>query len=376
MTKSASPDRARLDELVATYAPIGARRKKDRRIRRLAIGGGAALAIAGAILLATSGSALLPRALSGMAGAAGPGLAESEKLRAERREFAARIDALERQLAAVEHHRLRLEQQQADIEHQRESLDRLFAELDAKLANPRAAGDEGAALEKEIAAMAAQRQALEDRWEHFEAQGELLAMEIIAVNAQRKELESQRRQIAAQQRELAALLEKAEGLYKRNAAAIGSGIVEGTMTVPEAGEDFDYAVSSLRVDSGELDSMRGGFTLGHGLDVSFGLTQTGSINGVEQFSNSFRIDDLGAHRGGADLSGMSPVLLQNGSGNVVSQGVLDSMALGFGSVIQNTLDDQTISTTNIYDISLQNVPGVVQGLSGARALTDSIGASH
>ena len=369
-------ERARLDELVATYAPIGARRKKNRRIRRLALGGGAALALAGAILLATSGSQLLPQNLFGIIGTAGLSAAESARLAAVRQEFAARIGALEKQLSGVELRRLELERQQADVAAQRESLDRLLAEVDARLASPGDTADEGSALEKEIAAMAAQRKALEDRWEHFEAQGELLAMEIIAVNAQRKELESQRRQIAAQQRELAALLEKAEGLYKRNAAAYDSGVVEGTTATPEQGEPLDYAVSSLRVDNGELDSMRGGFTLGHGMDVSFGLTRTGSINGVEQFSNSFRIDDLGSRPGDTDLSGMSPVLLQSGGGNVVSQGVLDSMALGFDSVIQNTLDDQTISTTNVYDISLQNVPGVVQGLSGARALADSIGASH
>lgn len=370
MTTTGSLDRARLDELVATYAPIGARRKKKRRLRRLAIGGGAALTVAGAILLATYGSQLLPRV------SAGPDPGVSESLQAESREFAARIGALEQKLADAEQRRQALEQQRVDIEAQRESLDRLLADVDSRLSAPRSDGDESSALEKEIAAMAAQRKMLEERWQHFEAQGELLAMEIIAVNAQRKELESQRRQIARQQRELAELLDRAEGLYKRNAAAYDSGVLEDTNARPADDELADYTASSMRVDAGGLDSMRGGFTIGHGLDVSFGLTRTGSINGVEQFSNSFTIDDFGAGSGSANLSGMRPTLLQNGSGNYVSQGVLDSMALGFGNVIQNTLDDQTISTMSIYDISLQNVPGVVQGISGSRALTDSIGASR
>ncbi len=376
MDTTASLDRARLDALVATYAPIGARRKKNRRILRLAIAAGAALALGGAFLLATHGSHLLAGISLGDFGVAGLSPAASERLRAERQAFAARIDSLEQKLAGVEQRRVELERQQDDIGRQRESLDRLLAEVDTRLASTRGGGDESSALEKEIAAMAAQRQALEERWTQFEAQGELLAMEIIAVNAQRKELESQRRQIARQQRELAELLDKAEGLYRRSVAAYGGVSPQGTRALPGDSGEFGYSMGSLRVDNGELDSMRGGFTVGRGLDVSFGVTRSGSINGVEQFNNSFTIENMGSGRGSTGLSYSSPMLIQNGSGNYVSEGVLGAMALGFDSIIQNTLDGQQISTTSIYDISLHNVPGVVQGLSGAQALTNSIDASR
>ena len=230
-------------------------------------------------------------------------------------------------------------------------------------------------LDREIAAIAAQRMALEGRWAEFEAQGELLAMEIMAVNAQRKELESQRRQIDQQQRQLAEMLERADGLYQRNAksADVVPPLPDATTTSVEK-DTFIYTNNSLMVDNSELDSLRGGFSIGDGLDVSFGFEQSGSIDGVEQFRNNFSVGSMATGLSDVDMSNMNPVLLQNGSGNYVSASVLDALSSSFGNIIQNTLDDQVISTTTVLDFSLQNIPGTLQGLVGEQALSDSLGA--
>jgi len=118
--------------------------------------------------------------------------------------------------------------------------------------------------------------------------------------------------------------------------------------------------------------MRGGFSTGEGFDVSFGFAQTGSLNGVDQYTNSFKIDSMASGLADVDFSNMNSVLLQNGSGNFVSSGVLDSLSDSFGTVIQNTLDDQLISTTTVYDIDLHNVSDAIQGIYGEQAIIDSL----
>jgi len=110
------------------------------------------------------------------------------------------------------------------------------------------------------------------------------------------------------------------------------------------------------------------------MDISFGFSQTGSINGVDQFSNSFSIDSVASGFDDVDMSNMNSVVLQNGSGNFVSSSVLESLSDGFGNIIQNSLDDQVISTITTFDISLQNTPGTLQGMAGEMALMDTLGS--
>ncbi|MBT8098312.1 MAG: hypothetical protein KJO82_01110, partial [Gammaproteobacteria bacterium] len=234
--------------------------------------------------------------------------------------------------------------------------------------------DVGSQLDQEITAIAAQRKALEQRWAQFEAQGELLTMEIVAVNAQRKELEAQRLQIDRQQQVLDAMLERAHSLYRRNPESANPDPAQDARTRAIQDEDFVYTENSLMVDNSQLDEMRGGFSIGDGLDVSFGFSQVGAVNGVEQFSNSFSVDSMSSGFSNVDMSNMNSVILQNGTGNFVSASVIDSLADSFGNIIQNTLNDQVISTTTTFDISLHNMPGTLQGLAGEQALQDSLGA--
>jgi len=299
-------------------------------------------------------------------------LADADQLAKEKAQISAKFAELERQIDSVKTQKQDLESQRLRIDEQSEALAKLLNDVGSQQTDLEKRQQQGSQLDKEIAAIAAQRKALAERWSQFEAQGELLAMEIVAVNAQRKELEAQRQKIARQQQELAKLLEMAEKLYLLNAktAASQPGLDSDATDVSD--NTIDYTEDSLMVDNGELAEMRGGYRTGEGFDVSFGLTQTGSLNGVQQFSNSLTIDSMASGFSEKDVSDAGIVLLQNGSGNFVSSGVLDSLSDGFGSVIQNTLDDQHISTTTIYDFDLHNVSDAMEGIYGEQALIDSL----
>lgn len=365
-----------LDELVATYAPIGAQNKRRQHLRRSIIAAGSAVAIAISVMLAVSDVSLLDN-LRGAAPqtVAGMSASEAAQLATERAEFNDKLAALEAQIAGAQTQKQNLEARLAEFEAQSMRLASLLADIDTEQSTMEGSQQQRSQLDHEIAAMAAQRKNLEQRWSQFEAQGELLAVEIIAINAQRKELESQRHLIQLQRQQLADMLKEADELYRRNVRAAGAEATRDTST--RADEDdgaFIHTSNSLMVDNAELDDLRGGFIIGDGMDIAFGFTQTGSINGVDQFSNSFTIDSVASGFDDVDMSNMNFVVLQNGSGNFVSTSVLDSLSDSFGNIIQNTLDDQVISTTTTFDISLQNMPGTLQGMAGEMALMDTLGS--
>lgn len=368
---------AKIDQLVATYAPIGVQKRRKQRLRRALVAGGVIALIGGGALLSVTGVPPLPSSDEQVVVENIVHQETLDRLARERAEFAARMAELEQQIEGVRTQRSVLEAQQATLAKQGEMLAKLLDNIATEQSNLEGRDHRGSQLDREIAAISSQRKALEKRWEQFEAQGELLAMEIIAVNAQRKELESQRQQIAQQRHELAELLERADQLYHRQSTRAihreqkqqSDEAVEGIDTIARAGE-------LPAMDSEGLDEMRGGFSIGKGLDVSFGYLQTGSVNGTEQFSNNFTIDSMASGVHDVDMSNMNAVVLQNGTGNFVSTSVLDSLASSFDNIIQNTLDDQVISTTTTYDIALRNVPGIVQGIAAEQALMDSVGMSR
>ncbi len=366
-----------IERVVAEYAPIGARRHRRRlMLRRCLAAGTVALLVGTAIAALSRFGPVESLAIADRVGALldRSGDRNEQRAASEHDAFADRVTALERRIASVQAQTRDLEAQKLAFAEQSEELAGLLGRLGSQQTELESRRTQGSQLDREIAAIAAQRAALEDRWAQFEAQGELLALEIVAVNAQRKELEAQRRQIERQQKELAELLEKAEGLYRRNASSAGAGPHQEQSDSTVDDNVIASAESISAVGADELNDMRGGFSVGEGLDVSFGFTQIGSVNGVEQFEHNFTIDNMASGMSTADMANMSSVVLQNGPGNFVSSRVLDALANRFGNVIQNTLDDQSITTTTIYDISLENVPGAVQGIYGEWALNDALGA--
>lgn len=375
----------RIDELVATYAPVGARLRRAARLRRLAIASGLVTLIGAAgflpaNVLSSLGQSDVPRLAT-----TGPAAGQPDRLARDRAAFADALARLEREIDGINAQKRKLDaqqtslaEQQATLSKQSELLAQFLDNVDTGQSSLALRQDQGARLDQEIAAIAAQRAALEDRWTRFEAQGELLAMEIGAVQAQRKELDLQSRQISRQREELSQLLDLADRFYQDSINAMnGEPLHEDPVqedAEPAEPELVAWNAVGTSVDGSELGAMRGGFSIGEELDVSFGYTQTGSINGVEQYTNSFTIGSMSSGFQDTDMSNMSSVVLQNGDGNFVSGSVLDSLADSFGSVIQNTLDDQLISTTTTYDIELHNVPGTMQGIAGEQALMDSVSA--
>lgn len=343
--------------------------------RRCVAAGTAALVVGTAIAAASRFGPERPAILDGLSALLDrSGDRNEQRAVSDHDAFAERMTALERQIASMQAQTRGLEAQKLAFAARSDELAGLLERLGSQQTDLESRRAQGSQLDREIAAIAAQRAALEDRWAQFEAQGELLALEIVAVNAQRKELEAQRRQIERQRKELAELLEKADGLYRRNASSAGEGRHQEQSDSAVDDNVIASAESISAVGADQLNDMRGGFSIGEGLDVSFGFTQVGSINGVEQFEHSFTIDNMTSGMSTADMMNMSSVLLQNGPGNFVSPRVLDVLANRFGNVIQNTLDDQSITTTTIYDISLENVPGAVQGIYGEWALNDALGS--
>ena len=377
MSKQCGPDvvqKACLEQVVAAYAPRGQRERRRQRTIRTSIMSGCLAVVAGSVLVTVYDlpvgdtlTALLP---TNATGDISQSPADFDR---ERAEFRSMIAELERKIGSIAAQEEALEMRQAAFHAQGLEMARRIDEALSQQSDLENRRDAGSQLDREISAIAEQRQALQARWAQFEAQGELLALEIVAVNAQRKELEAQRRQIDSQQRRLAEMLEKADEFYRGGAGA------EAMMTEPASStvsaDEYtlnDYSNDLLVVDNSQLDAMRGGFSVGDGLDVSFGFTRTGAINGVEQFRSGFEVDSLAGGFDNVDMSNMGSSLLQNGTGNFVTSGALDALSRNFGNVIQNTVDDQVISTTTIFDISLHNVPGAVQGMHGEQAMLDSL----
>jgi len=127
-----------------------------------------------------------------------------------------------------------------------------------------------------------------------------------------------------------------------NVAAL-AGAPEGA----EAGEMW------LAVSHRELDTLRGGFNLGDGLMVSFGISRVAYINEqlvastTLQFGDITRLSAQQAARLGQQLM-LQPQIVQNGPGNAVQAGAVTSP---LATVVQNTLSDQLVRTQTVINVS-------------------------
>lgn len=145
----------------------------------------------------------------------------------------------------------------------------------------------------------------------------------------------------------------------------------------------------LAVGDKQLESMRGGFSMGNGLLVSFGITRAVFINGAlvtETTLNVGRIADLSpaqASQLSQKLETLS--LVQNGPGNTFTSGpsstttspaatgptVTAIAGSSTGTLIQNSLNNQQIRYQTIINAS-SNGLGMVRSLNLQSTLADSI----
>ena len=126
-----------------------------------------------------------------------------------------------------------------------------------------------------------------------------------------------------------------------------------------------------------LDQLRGGFDMGGGLVVSFGVSRTVSINGQRVSATSFQVDGLSrlspaqAAALGQQLSAQSQAV-QNGPGNTVLAG---AVTVPLALYVQNTLDNQTLQTQTVIQAAsngLSLVKNLKLQTTLNSALTDAI----
>jgi predicted nucleic acid-binding Zn-ribbon protein len=363
-----------VDGIVASYTALGRKQRHDTRLRRsirlfLALG---AIAGVGLAFVLEVPSAIVQwrspaddgvRQLRALVSSQLQQLSAARaELDAARERYDTGREALERELSAFAQRHAALEQQQVSLVAQsaelREALAAVDAERDALLASVR---EPDPAVERELEAITAQRRELEERWEAFATQGRQLSDELAVLEGHRSDLDSERAAMDRQRRELEALIEDAS-----RAAETTSSFAAPTL---DDGLDPLFANAVMAPELGE---MRGGVQLPNGMNIAIGLTRSASLNGVEQYSSSLRLDDLTAGIGVPALQGFGTTVLQNGSGNFVAPNVLDGLSSGFGTIIQNSLDNQEIRTLTTYDIDVSDVSNAIRNIAAGRAISDML----
>jgi len=123
----------------------------------------------------------------------------------------------------------------------------------------------------------------------------------------------------------------------------------------------------------QLDSARGGFNLDTGLNVSFGIIRTVTINGDLVSRTNFDLPDI--TRINPDQARLVNTalgetgLIQSGSGNFIDPAVI--AGLNGGTVIQNSLNDQQIQTLTVINTGVNSL-GLLKSINTQGVLADSL----
>jgi hypothetical protein len=127
------------------------------------------------------------------------------------------------------------------------------------------------------------------------------------------------------------------------------------------------------VDAGVLEGMRGGFTLGSGLVVSFGIERLVSIDGSIVSRTSLQIPDLsrlGQEQAEQTREALSSVkLIQSGHDNIYAD-ALSAQTPG-GIVIQNSLNDKAILSQTVISAGVNSM-ALLQALLFQHRLDEAI----
>lgn len=140
----------------------------------------------------------------------------------------------------------------------------------------------------------------------------------------------------------------------------------------------------MTVGDATLEKMRGGFDLGGGLMVSFGISRSITVNGVLLAAITFNVPDV------ARITPVQAAALerQMNSANLVQVGPNNSVVAATGvagaasvaapaglpaaaTVVQNTLDNQSIQTRTLIDTTT-NAMSLAKSINAAGALRDAL----
>jgi len=141
------------------------------------------------------------------------------------------------------------------------------------------------------------------------------------------------------------------------ASSLPAGVAaDGSVAVAHAQPDI--AGLGQPVSYARLDEVRGGFDFGDGLVASLGIQELAYINGNLVTSTSINIPNIGqitAQQATALASVLSTVnFVQNGPGNPTASSSPIQNA-GLATVIQNSLNNQSISTLTTLNISVNTL---------------------
>ena len=157
----------------------------------------------------------------------------------------------------------------------------------------------------------------------------------------------------------------------RQAAPLLLGALLGLAPALPARADAIWQAVSNRT----LDRQRGGFDVGSGLLVSFGITRAVYINGdlVTQTSLNFgRVADITPAQATQLARQMAALnLVQVGPGNSIAPDVL---ANGTGTIIQNTLNNQRIVNQTVIN-ARSNAVGMIKNLNTQNTLSEALNRS-
>ena len=127
------------------------------------------------------------------------------------------------------------------------------------------------------------------------------------------------------------------------------------------------------VSDESLGNMRGGFDVGSGLTVSFGIVRTITINGDLVNRTSFNLPDVTKiTTAQAELASTSIAeigIIQNGAANFVEAGAKSQLATG--TVIQNSLNDQKIQSLTVINTGVNSL-SLLKSINTQTILKDAL----
>jgi hypothetical protein len=132
----------------------------------------------------------------------------------------------------------------------------------------------------------------------------------------------------------------------------------GMSAVPSLGLAQEEAIfnGEEQLSNPELDKHRGAYLGDSGLKVSLGIEREISVNGAVVMTQKMSVPDLlglSAMGAPAQLSGAALGVVQNGPGNTFIAPTTGGQ--NFGTVIQNTLDNQVLQGVTRINASVTNL---------------------
>ena len=121
------------------------------------------------------------------------------------------------------------------------------------------------------------------------------------------------------------------------------------------------------VNDASLKKIKGGFDVGKGLSVSFGILRTVTIDGGPVYQNSVIIPNLAQMTPDQAKALSEMVVIQNGSRNYANPSFKSSMG---GLLIQNSNSNTQIQAQTQLDIGVKNL-GIFRAINLQNVLRDA-----